>query len=173
MKRAVMAGVRSIEHGTYMDEEIMKLMKEKGTYYVSTIYAGKFVAEKAEQDGFFPEVIRPKARAVGPQIQQTFARAYKAGVTIAFGTDMGVGPHGDNAQEFVYMVEAGMPPMDAIQSATVPTSKLLEVEAELGSITESKLADIIAVDGNLLEDIAVLREVSFVMKNGVIYKQNP
>jgi imidazolonepropionase-like amidohydrolase len=171
MKRAVMAGVTSIEHGTYMTDEIMKLMKEKGTYYVPTITAGKFVAEKAEQEGYFPEVIRPKARAVGPQIQGTFAKAYKSGVPIAFGTDMGVGPHGDNAVEFVYMVEAGMPPMEAIQSATVTTSRLLQVDEELGSIAPGKLADIIAVNGNPLEDIAVLRSVAFVMKDGVIYKQ--
>ena len=171
MKRAVLAGVHSIEHGTYMTDEIMQLMKERGTYFVPTITAGRFVASKAEEEGYFPAVVAPKAAEVGPLIQDTFARAYRAGVTIAFGTDMGVGPHGDNAIEFVYMVEGGMPPMEAIQSATVTTARLLGVEAELGGISAGKLADIIAVDGDPLADIAVLRDVAFVMKDGRIYKQ--
>ena len=119
MLRAVRAGVRSIEHGTFMTDEVMAAMKERGTYYVPTISAGKFVAEKAKIDGYFPAVVRPKAAAIGPQIQDTFARAWKAGVKIAFGTDQGVAPHGDNAYEFVYMVEAGMPPMAAIKAATL------------------------------------------------------
>lgn len=171
MKRAVLAGVRSIEHGTFMTEEVMKLMKERGTYYVPTISAGRFVADKAEEDGYFPEVVRPKAAAVGPQIQGTFAKAYKAGVKIAFGTDSGVGPHGSNAKEFVYMVEGGMPPMVAIRSATLTAAELLEMQDELGSIAMGKLADIIAVDGDPLEDIGLLQHVSFVMKDGVVYKQ--
>ena len=106
MLRAVRAGVDSIEHGTYMSDEVMAAMKERGTYYVPTISAGRFVAEKSKVDGYFPAVVRPKAAAIGPQIQETFARAYKAGVKIAFGTDQGVAPHGDNGWEFVYMVEA-------------------------------------------------------------------
>ncbi|HEX7718390.1 MAG TPA: amidohydrolase family protein, partial [Woeseiaceae bacterium] len=95
MKRAVVAGVASIEHGTYMDDEVMRLMKENGTYYVPTILAGNWVAKQAEIDGFFPELVRPKAAEIGPIIQDTFARAYKAGVPIVFGTDTGVSPHGD------------------------------------------------------------------------------
>jgi imidazolonepropionase-like amidohydrolase len=138
---------------------------------VPTIIAGRFVAEKAQEDGYFPAVVRPKAAAVGPQIEATFAKAWKAGVTIAFGTDCGVSPHGGNAQEFVYMVEQGMPPMAALQSATVTPARLLEVEDELGSIAAGKLADIIAVRGNPLEDIALLGSVDFVMKDGVVYKQ--
>ncbi len=168
MKRAVLAGVTSIEHGTYMDDEVIRLMKEKGTWYVSTISAGKFVAEKAAVEGYFPEVVRPKAAAVGPQIQETFARAYKGGVKIAFGTDMGVGPHGENAQEFVYMVEAGMPPLEAIRSATLNTAAMLQQSQDLGSISEGKLADIIAVSGNPLQDISVLDGVNFVMKDGKV-----
>ncbi|MGD9387048.1 MAG: amidohydrolase family protein, partial [Gammaproteobacteria bacterium] len=117
MKRAIKAGVYSIEHGTLMDDEVIRLMKEHGTWYVPTIHAGKFVAEKAEEPGYLPEIVRPKAAALGPQIQDTFAKAHKAGVAIVFGTDCGVGPHGTNAREFEYMVEAGMPPMDAIRSA--------------------------------------------------------
>ncbi len=115
MLRAVKAGVHSIEHGTFMTDDVMTAMKEHGTYYVATISAGKFVAEKAKVDGYFPEVVRPKAAAIGPQIQATFAKALKAGVKIAFGTDQGVAPHGDNGLEFVYMVEAGMPAMAAIK----------------------------------------------------------
>lgn len=170
IKRAVSAGVRSIEHGTYMDDEIAQLMIEKGTYYVPTISAGMFVAEKAAEDDYFPAVVRPKAAEVGPQIAGTFAMAYRAGVTIAFGTDCGVSPHGSNALEFVYMVENGMPAMEAIQSATLTTARLLEQQNELGSISAGKLADIIAVDGDPVEDISVLGDVSFVMKGGAVYK---
>jgi imidazolonepropionase-like amidohydrolase len=172
MKRAVVAGVRSIEHGTFMTEEVMDLMKEHGTYFVPTISAGKFVAQKSAEDGFLPDVVRPKAAAVGPQSADTFSRAYKAGVTIAFGTDSGVSPHGDNAMEFVYMVEGGMNEMEAIQSATMTTAELLSIEDRLGSIKEGKLADIIAVNGDPLNDISLLGEVSFVMKGGQIYKND-
>jgi imidazolonepropionase-like amidohydrolase len=172
MKRAVLADVTTIEHGTFMDDEIMVLMKEKGTYYVPTISAGRFVAEKAEEEGYFPEQVRPKAASVGPQIQATFKKAYENGVIIAFGTDSGVGPHGTNALEFVYMVESGMPEMEAIQAATMTASKLLGVEDELGSISEGKLADIVAVRGNPMDDISLLIEVSFVMKDGVIYRND-
>ena len=171
MKRAVLAGVRSIEHGTFMSDEVIKLMKEKGTYYVPTILAGRFVAEKAQEEGYFPAVVRPKAATVGPQIQQTFEKAYKSGVTIAFGTDCGVSPHGANALEFVYMVESGMPAMEAIQSATKTAAELLREEDKLGSISAGKLADIIAVQGNPLEDISLLGNVAFVMKDGEIYRQ--
>ena len=171
MLRAVRAGVHSIEHGTFMNDEIIDLMKQNGTYYVPTILAGRFVAEKAQEDGYFPAVVRPKAATVGPQIEATFAKAWKAGVTIAFGTDCGVSPHGGNAQEFVYMVEQGMPPMAALQSATVMAARLLEVEDDLGSIAPGKLADIIAIDGDPLEDIGLLRSVGFVMKDGVVYKR--
>ena len=170
MLRAIEAGITSIEHGTYMDKEVMRAMKKHGTYYVPTVIAGKFVAEKAEIDGFFPEIVRPKARAVGPQIQNTFAEAYDYGVKIAFGTDSGVSAHGDNAKEFVYMVEAGMPAMAAIQSATVTSAELLGND-QIGVIAEGKLADIIAVDGNPAEDITLLQNIQFVMKDGKIYKQ--
>ena len=170
MKRAVEAGVTSIEHGTFMTDEVMALMKKKGTYYVPTISAGQFVAEKAEEDGYFPAVVRPKAARVGPQIQDTFTRAYEAGVKIAFGTDCGVSPHGSNADEFVFMVQGGMPAMEAIQSATLTASQLLGVQDELGSIEPGKLADIIAVEGDPLADVSRLKSVAFVMKNGEIYK---
>ena len=146
-------------------------MKEKGTYFVPTISAGKFVAEKAKVEGYFPAIIVPKALAIGPQIQATFAKAYKKGVKIAFGTDSGVSPHGDNAKEFIYMTEAGMPPMDAIRSATLTSAELLGISDRLGSIEAGKLADIIAVKDNPLEKIETLLEVAFVMKEGKVYKE--
>ncbi|NCF33426.1 MAG: amidohydrolase family protein [Proteobacteria bacterium] len=171
MQRAIRAGVDSIEHGTFMDAATMRLMKKRGTYYVPTIIAGKFVAEKAQIDGFFSELVRPKALAIGPQIQDTFARAYEAGVNIAFGTDSGVSPHGDNWREFSYMVEAGMPTMEAIQSATIVAADLSGTKTTLGSIEVGKLADVIAVRGNPLQDISVMGDVGFVMKDGAIVKQ--
>ena len=171
MQRAIRAGVDSIEHGTFMDASTMRLMKKQGTYYVPTIIAGKFVAEKAKIDGFFSELVRPKALAIGPQIQDTFARAYKAGVNIAFGTDSGVSPHGDNWREFVYMVEAGMPAMAAIQSATIVAADLSGTTETLGSLEPGKFADVIAVVGNPLQDIAAMGEVGFVMKDGVVVKR--
>ncbi len=171
MLRAVRAGVRTIEHGTFMNDEIIDLMKKNGTYYVPTILAGRFVAEKSAEDGYFPAVVRPKAAAVGPQIESTFAKAWKAGVTIAFGTDCGVSPHGGNAQEFAYMVGQGMPPIEAIRSATLTPARLLEREDDLGAIESGKLADIVAVDGDPLQDVTVLQSVAFVMKDGVVYKR--
>ncbi len=171
MKRAIRAGVRSIEHGTFMDDEVIALMKKHGTYYVPTISAGKWVAEKAKIDGFFPEIVRPKAARVGPQIEKTFARAYKAGVKIAFGTDSGVSPHGENAKEFIYMVEAGMKPMEAIQSATRVAAELLGISDRLGTLEAGKIADIIAVKGDPIADISAMLHVIFVMKEGTIYKQ--
>lgn len=170
MKRAIRAGVTTIEHGTYMDEEAFELMKEHGTYFVPTISAGNFVAEKAAVPGYFPEIIRPKAAAIGPVIQDTFAKAHRAGVPIAFGTDCGVCPHGSNAQEFLYMVEGGMAPMAAIQSATVVTAKLLDIWEETGSIAAGKAADLIAVEGDPIADVTRLQDVRFVMRNGRVYK---
>lgn len=171
MKRAIKAGVDSIEHGTYMSEEVMDLMKQEGTYYVPTITAGREVADKAAIKGFYPEIVRPKAAAIGPKIQSTFEKAYHYGVKIAFGTDAGVFPHGNNWKEFVYMNEAGMPAMEAIHSATMATAKLLKIDDKLGSIEKGKLADIIAVDGDPLRDLSVMQQVSFVMKDGKIFKQ--
>jgi imidazolonepropionase-like amidohydrolase len=172
MKRAVIAGVASIEHGTYMDEEVMRLMKKNGTYYVPTILAGNWVAEKAKIDDFFPDLVRPKAAAIGPVIKSTFAAAYKAGVPIVFGTDTGVSAHGDNAQEFALMVEGGMPPMVAIQSATSVAAKFLRADNTHGTLEAGKQADIVAVPGNPLDDITAMERVSFVMKAGRIYKND-
>ena len=172
MKRAVLAGVDSIEHGTFMTDEVMELMKQRGTYLVPTISAGVWVAEKAEEDDYFPEIVRPKAASIGPVARRTFARAYASGVKIAFGTDSGVSKHGENAREFELMVAGGMPPMKAIQAATLEAARLLKVEDRLGTLEEKKIADVVAVEGNPLEDIKVTRDVVFVMKQGVVYKND-
>lgn len=170
MRRAVEAGINSIEHGTFMSEKTMEIMIQKGTYLIPTISAGKFVVEKAKIPGFFPAVVVPKALEVGPKIQETFSRAYKKGVKIAFGTDAGVFPHGENGKEFGYMVEAGMPAMVAIKSATITAAQLLRIEAQYGTIATGKMADIVAVDGDPLANISVLEKVAFVMKDGVVFK---
>ena len=170
MKRAVIAGVASIEHGTFMDREVMKLMKDKGTYFSATILAGDWVGKKAKIDGFFPELVRPKALEIGPIAIKTFAEAYKYGVPIVFGTDTGVSAHGDNAQEFALMVKAGMPEMEAIQSATSIAANFLDIADTHGTVEMGKQADIIAVSGNPLEDITAMEKVIFVMKGGTIYK---
>jgi len=169
MKRAVLAGVTSIEHGTHMDDEVMRLMKQRGTWYVPTIYAGRFVADKAKEPGYFPEVVRPKAATIGAQIQDTAARAYRAGVPIAFGTDQGVGPHGDNAREFIYMVEAGIPAAYALQSATLHAATVLGVDDQ-GVIEAGKRADIIAMPGDPVADINVVMAVDFVMQAGRVHR---
>ena len=174
MKRAVLAGVDSIEHGTLMTDEVMQLMKQRGTWYVSTIIAGRFVADKAKEPGYFSELVRPKAIAIGPQLQETFAKAYKAGVNIAFGTDTGVSAHGENWREFGYMIESGMPVLKALQSATKNAALLLDEWETLGSLDTGKHADIVAVPGNLAVDAANNADrfgaVHFVMRAGVIHK---
>ncbi len=169
MQRAIRAGVRTIEHGTLMDEETAQLMVNYGTYYVPTISAGEFVFIKAQEPGYFPEIIRPKALAIGPVIKNTVSMAYKEGVKIVFGTDSGVSPHGDNADEFRFMVEAGMNPIDVINSATSIAAEALGVD-DLGIIKKGMKADIVAVLGDPLKDIALMKKVNFVMKGGVIYK---
>lgn len=171
MKRAIEAGVTSIEHGTKMDEEIMNLMIQKGTYLVPTLTAGRTVADSAKIPGYYPELVTPKALEIGPQLQEMFGRAYKKGVKIAFGTDAGVFVHGINAREFELMVEGGMAPIEAIQAATMEAARLLKMENELGSIEEGKLADIIAVEGDPLNNISAMRSVVFVMKDGKTFKK--
>ncbi|MDB4904009.1 MAG: amidohydrolase family protein [Mucilaginibacter sp.] len=170
IRRAILGGVNSIEHGTFMNEEDMELAKKYGTYLVPTIIAGQSVSDSAKIAGYFPPVIARKAIEVGTRMHQTFAKAYKARVKIAFGTDAGVYAHGKNYLEFQYMVEAGMPPMEAIKSATVNAADLLGISDKTGDISKGKFADIIAVDGNPLDDIKTMKNVSFVMKEGKIYK---
>lgn len=171
MQRAVKGGVKTIEHGTLMSEQTMDLMKEYGTYLVPTITAGKEVTEKAKIKDYYPEIIVPKALEIGPKIQNTFSEAYKRGVGIAFGTDAGVYPHGENGKEFGFMVEAGMPAMAAIQSATITPAKILKMESESGQIAAGFYADIIAVKEDPTKNIKTLEEVSFVMKEGKVYKK--
>jgi len=171
MQRAIRGGVTSIEHGTLMSFETMELMKQHSTWYVPTITAGKSVEDSAKIKDYFPDVVTQKALMIGPKIHETFGKAYKKGVKIAYGTDAGVFRHGKNAIEFTFMVEAGMPPMEAIQSATLSAAELLGVEKSLGQITPGYIADIIAVEGNPIEDISILQNVKFVMKEGKVYKQ--
>lgn len=170
IKRAVRGGVDTIEHGTFLDDEGIKLMKERGTFYVPTISAGNWVYQQAQDPGFFPPVVRPKALMVGPQIQATFAKAYKAGVKILFGTDTGVSRHGDNAHEFKLMVDGGMPAMEAIRVATSVPAKFLDLDDKVGSIAVGKLGELVGVPGNPLEDITAMERVVFVMKDNTVYK---
>jgi len=170
MVRAIKGGVKTIEHGTQMSESTMDLMKQYNAYLVPTISAGKYVAEKAKIENYYPAIIVPKALAIGAQIQETFRKAYKRGVPIAFGTDAGVYPHGENAKEFIYMTEVGMPVMAALQSATTTNAMLLDMEKQLGAIEPGFLADIIATNEDPTENINTVENVVFVMKDGVVYK---
>ncbi len=172
IRRAVIGGVDSIEHGTFMNDEDMKLMKEHGTWYVPTIIAGKYVGQMADVPGYYPAQVVVKAKMVGPIIQATAGKAYRAGVKIAFGTDAAVYPHGQNAKEFQYMVEAGMPTSFVLQAATTHAAQLLKHDKDLGSVTAGKFADIIAVPGDPLADITLMMKVNFVMKAGVVYKRD-
>ena len=171
MQRAVLAGVYSIEHGTLMSEATMKLMVEKGTYLVPTITAGMTAAQLADVPGYYPEVVAEKARRIGAQSQSTFGKAYKSGVKIAFGTDAGVYPHGDNYREFIYMTEAGMPNIEALQSATYQNAIFMGIEDKLGQVEAGKIADIVAVNGDPVSDISVMKNVVFVMKDGKVFKK--
>jgi imidazolonepropionase-like amidohydrolase len=170
IEAAIRAGVDSIEHGTYMDAETIKLFKEHGTYLVPTIIAGKTVAELAKIPGHFPPTVQVKAATIGPLMQGMFSRAYAGGVKIAFGTDSGVSKHGDNAREFQYMVEAGMPPIEAILAATRGGADLIGASDRIGSLQAGRFADVVAVAGNPLSDITEMQRVTFVMKGGVVYK---
>lgn len=169
IKMAVKAGVASVEHGSLLDDEAIELMKERGTYYDPTIFVGHYVIAEFAKKGY-PEKILNKARMIVPVVGASFSKAVKAGVKIVYGTDAGVFPHGLNAMQFAYMVKFGQTPMQAIQSATVNAADLLNLTKKVGSIERGKFADIIAVTGNPLENISLLEKVSFVMKGGVVYK---
>jgi imidazolonepropionase-like amidohydrolase len=169
MKRAILAGVDTIEHGSFMDEELFTLMKQRGTWHVPTLMAGWWVAEKAKEEGFYPPLVRAKAAAIGPKMQETLAKSYRAGVKIAFGTDSGVFPHGMNAKEFELMVRAGIPPAEALRMATVHAAEVLRESESLGSIAAGKWADLVVVDGDPLADVTRMQQVRWVMKGGRIY----
>ena len=170
MYRAVKNGVKTIEHGTLMEQRTMDLMKSKQAYLVPTITAGKFVAEQAKIPGAYPAIIVPKAIAIGAKIQAMFKSSYAYGVPIAFGTDAGVFPHGENAKEFIYMNEAGMPVTEALQLATFENAKLLGQSDRLGQLAPGFMADIVATDKNAADDVSTLTLVTFVMKEGKVVK---
>src|SRR6056297_440318 len=169
MQRAVKGGIKTIEHGTLMSEETMDLMIAYNAYMVPTISAGQEAARLAKIPGYLPPVVAKKALEIGPQLEGTFAKAYKKGVPIAFGTDSGVSPHGDNGKEFGYMHRAGMPVIETLRSATITNASLLGLD-NLGQIKEGYIADIVAVNENPLQNVDTLEEVVFVMKDGEIYK---
>ena len=169
IKMAVKAGVASIEHGSFLDDEAIQLMKQHGTYLVADIYNDEYILGEYAKLGY-PEKIINKERSVGKTQRESFAKAAKAGVKIAFGTDAGVYPHGYNARQFKWMVRFGLTPMQAIQAATVNAADLMGWTNKVGSVTAGKLADIIAVSGNPLDDVTLLENVKFVMKGGVVYK---
>jgi imidazolonepropionase-like amidohydrolase len=171
MQRAIIGGVKTIEHGTEMSDATMDLMIKYNAYYIPTLSAGSFVAEKALIPNYYPAIVVPKALAIGPKIKETFAKAYKKGVPIGFGTDAAVFPHGDNAKEFIYMKQAGMPVMKAIQAATIINAKVLEMDTQIGALEPGYLADIVATNEDPIENINTVTNVIFVMKEGVVYKQ--
>ena len=171
MKRAIIAGVTTIEHGSLMDKETATLMKEYGTYLVPTLSAGRYVAKMAKSKGYYPEIIVPKIIEIDAKLRTTFDMVYNEGVNIAFGTDAGVFPHGENAKEFGYMLETGWSEMFSLQSATTTNAKVLDMEEELGQIAAGFIADIIAVDEDPTQNISTMENVVFVMKEGVVYKQ--
>ncbi len=169
IKLAVKAGVSSIEHGSLIDAEGIQLMKDKGVYLVADIYVDEYILAEYTKKGY-PEKILNKERMIGKLQRENFQKAATAGVKIAYGTDAGVYPHGWNGKQFYYMVKFGLKPMQAIQSATINAADLLYWKDKIGSITKGKLADIIAVEGNPLDDITILENVKFVMKDGNVYK---
>ena len=169
---ALEAGVASIEHGTYTGPRAIRLFKETGAYLVPTLLAGKTVGAMALESEFMAEPVREKAIQVGRDMAGNFAKAYKAGVNIAYGTDSGVSPHGTNAEEALLMVEAGMSEMEVLVAATINAADLIDMSDSLGTIEAGKYADIIAVDNSPLDDIGELLDVDFVMKGGKVYKSD-
>ncbi len=169
-KRAVRAGIDSIEHGSFLDDEALDLMKARGTMLVATLMAGEGIREKLEKGSYFPPMVEAKARAALASRDEMFKKAVKKGVRIAFGTDAAVYPHGRNAEEFRHMVGLGMKPIDALKSATSVTAELFGIADRLGTLTKGKIADIIAVPGDPTQDIRQTERVFFVMKDGVVYR---
>jgi imidazolonepropionase-like amidohydrolase len=171
IKRAVRAGVRSIEHGSLMDDEAIGLMAERGTYLVADVYNGDWIATEGRRQGWPEETLRKNEETTEAQ-RAGFRRAIEAGVAVAYGTDSGVYPHGLNARQFGFMVRLGMSAMDAIRSATMIAAELLGWEARVGSISPGKAADLVGVRGDPLDDVALLEQPSFVMKGGQIFVES-
>ena len=169
IKTAIIAGVDSIEHASYIDDETIELAKQRGTYLSMDVYVSDFILGEGKDQGILEESLQ-KERVVGKVQRQNFQKSVKANAKISFGTDAGIYPHGKNAIQFKYMVEWGMTPLQAIQASTVNTAELFGL-ANIGNINEGFEADIIGIKGNPLEDITVLEDVTFVMKDGVIFKQ--
>jgi imidazolonepropionase-like amidohydrolase len=169
IKDAIRAGVDSIEHASLIDDEGIALAREHNTYLVMDIYNDDFILQEGAKAGMLQESIE-KEKKIGRLQRENFQHAFKAGARMAFGTDGGVYPHGDNARQFKYMVQYGMKPMEAIQAATLNAADLMGWPAKVGSIEAGKYADIVAVDGDPLSDITLLEHINFVMKGGRIYK---
>lgn len=167
---AIRAGVDSVEHVSYLDASTAKLAKKNGTVLSMDIYNTEYTLSEGAANGV-PQENLDKERLVGQRQRDSFRLAVETGATVVFGSDAGIYPHGDNGKQFARMVQFGMTPLQAIQAATLNTARLLKMEKEVGSITEGKYADIIAVDGNPLDNISLLEKVSFVMKGGKVYKQ--
>lgn len=168
---ALRAGCDSIEHSSYMDDESLRLFKEKGAWYVPTLLAGATVAENAKKPGFYPRMVVKKAEQVGPVMIDTFRKAHAAGVKVAFGTDTGVSPHGENAREFALMVQGGMSPAECIVAATINAATCSGIEKEVGTLEPGKIADLIAVKGDPLKDVTELERVNFVMARGAVIRK--
>jgi imidazolonepropionase-like amidohydrolase len=172
-KRAIRAGINSIEHGTFLDDEALDLMKQKGTYYVPTLMAAQGLRERmARNAAAFPPPIMEKARVAAATLDATVRKAIQKGVKIALGTDAAVYPHGRNAEEMAELVRLGMRPVDALRAATSVDADLLGVSDRLGSLEAGKLADVVAVPGDPTRDIAVTQKVLFVMKDGVVFRND-
>ncbi|WMO13799.1 Xaa-Pro dipeptidase [Pseudoalteromonas piscicida] len=170
IKSAIKAGVNSVEHVSFVDDEAIQLAKDKGTYFSMDIYNTEYILGEGEKAGILPESL-DKERKVGATQRASFTKAVKAGVNMVFGSDAGVYPHGDNGKQFSRMVKFGMTELQAIQAATINSATLLKQNTQLGSLEAGKLADIIAVKGNPLKDISVMENVIFVMKDGRVEKQ--
>lgn len=166
MQRAVMAGVKTIEHGTWMSEKTMELMKQKGTWYIPTLTAGQAVTDSSKIEGYYPRIVAIKAAVIGPEIRSTFRKAHRKGVNIAFGTDAGVFPHGQNGHEFKLMQQEGMSNIEIIRSATIYAASVLDQEQTLGQIKPGYFADLVVINGNPLTDINELNNIHLVFKNG-------
>lgn len=170
-KRAIRAGIDSIEHGSFLDDEALEMMRAQGTYYIPTLMAPWWLGQQLEKGVYMPPAVAAKARAAIESINLTFGKALARGIRIGLGTDAGVYPHGKNAGEFVLMVKLGMAPLDALKAGTSVDAELLGVAGRLGSLGAGKTADVVAVPGDPTADITATQKVIFVMKEGVVYKR--